>query len=555
MWGCVSDHTALRRGAAVNKLARMPLDPSVLAQLTSGGAARLMVSAQMGAVLEADGQKQQLAPGPMALKDVLPLLGTFLPAAHVQKIAGVPRGAFNAKHDRGGLRVQFQAQPFQFLLAFQPEDDAAPAPEPAEEAPAAPQPAPESPPPPSQPAAEVIAPPPGEEHPVELTGNDEQDMLEQIWWQRINPTDQGRTRMDALLTHMVKSGGSDLHITANHIPMMRLHGEMQYFPNQEPIAPRQMYEMLLSIMPRRNREEYEEVFDTDFAYQIPNVARFRCNYFRDRHGPGAVFRQIPEKIPTAEQLGLSEKILELGFLSKGLVLVTGPTGSGKSTTLAALVDYINDNRTDHIITIEDPIEFVHPSKKCLMNQRQVGVHTKAFSHALRAALREDPDIVLVGELRDLETIAIAIETAETGHLVFGTLHTTTAPSTIDRVIDQFPPEQQEQIRVMLSESLKAVISQTLCKKIGGGRVAAMEVLMVDGAVANLIREGKTFQIKSIMQTQKAKGNVMLNDRLGQLVKEGKVEPKEAYLKSVDKESMKQILAGLGHKLDVEEKEK
>ena len=233
-----------------------------------------------------------------------------------------------------------------------------------------------------------------------------------------------------------------------------------------------------------------------------------------------------------------------------MVLVTGPTGSGKSTTMAAIVDHINDNRTDHIITIEDPIEFVHPNKKCLVNQRQVGVHTEGFSRALRAALREDPDIVLVGEMRDLETIAIAIETAETGHLVFGTLHTTTAPSTIDRIIDQFPPEQQEQIRVMLSESLKGVVSQCLCKKIGGGRVAALEILMVDGAVANLIREGKTFQIKSIMQTQKAKGNQLLNDALGKLVKEGKVEPMEAFMKSVDKDSMKAILQGMGHNVEL-----
>jgi twitching motility protein PilT len=232
------------------------------------------------------------------------------------------------------------------------------------------------------------------------------------------------------------------------------------------------------------------------------------------------------------------------------VLVTGPTGSGKSTTLAAMIDYINRNRDDHIITIEDPIEFVHPNKRCLVNQREVGVHTGSFKHALRAALREDPDIVLVGELRDLETIAIAIETAETGHLVFGTLHTNTAPSTVDRIIDQFPADRQAQIRMMLSESLKGVISQTLCKKIGGGRAPAQEVLLCTSGVSNLIREGKTFQIPSMMQTGRAAGMVTLNDALLELVKKKAVEPKEAYMKSVAKTEFKGLLERLGVKLEL-----
>jgi twitching motility protein PilT len=270
--------------------------------------------------------------------------------------------------------------------------------------------------------------------------------------------------------------------------------------------------------------------------------------FEDRKGIGAVLRQIPNNIRTAEDMGLSQHILDLTFLSKGLVLVTGPTGSGKSTTLAALIDFINRNREDHIITIEDPIEFVHPNKKCLVNQREVGVNTRSFKQALRAALREDPDIVLVGELRDLETIAIAIETAETGHLVFGTLHTNTAPSTVDRIIDQFPADRQEQIRMMLSESLKAVISQTLCKKIGGGRVPALEVLLCVGSVANLIREGKTFQIPSIMQTGRGHGMVTLNDALFDLVKRQIVEPKEAYMKAVAKIELKAMLERGGFKL-------
>ncbi|MEM7608316.1 MAG: PilT/PilU family type 4a pilus ATPase, partial [Myxococcota bacterium] len=246
---------------------------------------------------------------------------------------------------------------------------------------------------------------------------------------------------------------------------------------------------------------------------IEGLCRFRANVFMDRKGPGGVFRQIPFEILSVDQIGLPKKVLDLCYLTKGLVLVTGPTGSGKSTTLATLIDFINQNREDHIITIEDPIEFVHPNKKCLINQREIGTHTKGFKAALRAALREDPDIVLVGEMRDLETIAIAIETAETGHLVFGTLHTTSAPSTVDRLIDQFPPDQQEQIRVMLSESLRGVIAQVLCKKQGGGRVAGYEILLANSAVANLVREGKTFQLKSVMQTGRKQGMQTMNDHL------------------------------------------
>jgi twitching motility protein PilT len=258
-----------------------------------------------------------------------------------------------------------------------------------------------------------------------------------------------------------------------------------------------------------------------------------------------VFRQIPTEVRSAEDLGLSKEVQALCSMSKGLVLVTGPTGSGKSTTLAAMVDLVNRSRTDHIVTIEDPIEFVHQSKRCLVTQRQVGLHTESFKAALRAALREDPDVVLVGELRDLETIAIAIETAETGHLVFGTLHTTTAASTIDRLIDQFPSDRQPQIRVMLSESLRGVVAQVLCRKIGGGRVAAREVLLSIPAVSNLIREGKTFQIPSIMQTNRKAGMVTLNDALLDLVDQGLVEPKEAYLTSVERQGLVASLKAKG----------
>ncbi len=309
-----------------------------------------------------------------------------------------------------------------------------------------------------------------------------------------------------------------------------------------------MKELLTSIMPAKNQEEFAVRNDTDFACQIEGLARFRANIFMDRKGMGGVFRIIPSKILTAEQLGLSKAILDLCSLSKGLVVVTGPTGSGKSTTLCAMVDYINQRREDHIITIEDPIEFTHENQKCLVNQREVHNHTDSFKDALRAALREDPDILLVGEMRDLETIAIAIETAETGHLVFGTLHTTTAASTVDRIIDQFPADRQQQIRVMLSESLKGVIAQTLLPKKGGGRVAALEILIVTPAISNLIREGKTFQIPSAMQTGKQHGMVMLNDALFELVQKGIVEPHDAYLKAVEKNGLEAMLTRGGFKL-------
>jgi twitching motility protein PilT len=342
-----------------------------------------------------------------------------------------------------------------------------------------------------------------------------------------------------LLEHLVDTGSSDLHLTAGEPPRVRLHGDLQAIPGWRPPTSDEVKTALWAIAPARNREEYESRNDSDFAYEIPGRARFRVNLFRDRKGVGAVFRQIPEKIPSADDLGLSEPIRRLALLSKGLVLVTGPTGSGKSTTLAAILDLVNRTRHDHIITIEDPVEFVHPSKGCLVNQREVGVHTGSFKHALRAALREDPDVVLVGEMRDLETISIAMETAETGHLVFGTLHTTTAISTVERIVDQFPGDRQAQVRMMLADSLRAVIAQTLLRRIGGGRVAAHEVLLWNPAVGNLIREGKAFQLASAMQTGRKQGMVMLNDSLTELVKKGIVEPREAYLKAVDKEGLVQ----------------
>jgi twitching motility protein PilT len=355
-----------------------------------------------------------------------------------------------------------------------------------------------------------------------------------------------RAQIDDLLKILVQQKASDLHLRCGEPPILRTHGEMHRIPNKAPLRNEEVEAMLFSIMPDRNRTEFAQLNDTDYAYEIDGLARFRANALRDRLGAGAVFRVIPAQVVTVEQMGLSREVQNLCYLTKGLVLVTGPTGSGKSTTLCALVDLVNRSRSDHVITIEDPIEFVHPNKKCIITQRQVGMHTSSFKHALRAALREDPDIVLVGELRDLETVSIAIETAETGHLVFGTLHTTTAASTIDRVIDQFPPDRQEQIRVMLSESMKGVISQTLCKKIGGGRVAAREILLSIPAVSNLIREGKTFQIPSVMQTARKHGMITLGDALIELVDAGQVEPKEAYMKSADKIAFLALLRQRNH---------
>jgi twitching motility protein PilT len=344
----------------------------------------------------------------------------------------------------------------------------------------------------------------------------------------------GAPAIEAYLVHMVELGASDLHLSAGETPMLRLHGGMVKVEGAPVATAEDTARLLSEITPPRYKQEFDETSDTDFAYEIPGVARFRVNVFADRRGPGAVCRVIPTRIPSAEDLGLPKAVLDLGMLSKGLVLVTGPTGSGKSTTLAALIDHVNRTRQDHVITIEDPIEFVHPNRGCLINQREIGTHTGSFKRALRAALREDPDIVLVGEMRDLETIAIAIETAETGHLVFGTLHTSTAASTVDRIIDQFPADRQAQVRVMLSESLKGVISQTLLRRVGGGRVAALEILIGIPAIANLVREGKTYQIPSIMQTGKKHGMVLLNDSLVDLVKRKVVAPEEAYLKAIDK---------------------
>jgi len=341
-------------------------------------------------------------------------------------------------------------------------------------------------------------------------------------------------RLDRLLRRMVAEGASDLHLSAGHKPRWRIDGEMLVIEDCPELGSSETLELVEPIMPERIARQYRAENDADFAYAIPGVARFRVNVFCDHRGSGAVFRQIPDTILTVEQLGLPPTVRSLCDYPKGLILVTGPTGSGKSTTLAAMIDHINRTRKAHVITMEDPIEFVHESKMCLINQREVGPHTSSFARALKAALREDPDIVLVGEMRDLETISLALETANTGHLVLATLHTNTAVSSISRIIDMFPAEQQNQVRSVLADTLRGVIAQTLCRKTGGGRVAALEILVCDVAIASLIRDGKTHQIVSAMQTGKGRGNCLLNDELFRLVQQRVISAEEAVAKAVDK---------------------
>ena len=319
-----------------------------------------------------------------------------------------------------------------------------------------------------------------------------------------------------LLAFSAKQGASDLHLSAGLPPMIRVDGDVRRI-NLPPLKHQEVHTLIYEIMNDKQRKDFEEFLETDFSFEVPGVARFRVNAFNQNRGAGAVFRTIPSKVLTMEDLGMSQVFKDISMVPRGLVLVTGPTGSGKSTTLAAMIDYINDNRYDHILTIEDPIEFVHESKKCLVNQREVHRDTHGFNEALRSALREDPDIILVGELRDLETIRLALTAAETGHLVFGTLHTTSAAKTIDRVIDVFPAEEKEMVRSMLSESLNAVVSQTLLKKVNGGRVAAHEIMIGTPAIRNLVREGKVAQMYSAIQTGATAGMQTLDQCLQDLV--------------------------------------
>ncbi len=338
-----------------------------------------------------------------------------------------------------------------------------------------------------------------------------------------------------LLAFAVKNKASDLHLSSGLPPMIRVHGDVRRI-NLPPMEHKEVHAMVYDIMNDLQRKVYEENLECDFSFAIPNLARFRVNAFNQQRGAGAVFRTIPSKVLTLEELNAPKIFQEIAIQPRGLVLVTGPTGSGKSTTLAGMVDFVNENEYGHILTIEDPIEFVHDSKRCLINQREVGPHTHSFSNALRSALREDPDVVLVGEMRDLETIRLALTAAETGHLVFGTLHTSSAAKTVDRIIDVFPAAEKEMVRAMLSESLRAVISQTLLKtKDGQGRVAAHEILIGTAAIRNLIRENKVAQMYSAIQTGQAVGMQTLDQNLLELVKRNVVASGEARTRAVNKD--------------------
>ena len=481
------------------------------------------------------GKPRKVSKQPLTDAHIYALLAEIAPSDAADKIDQKHETEFQYAAGRGLLKIRIVPDHGRLTAVVTHVAVAAPAPTPdsaaAEATPAPPPPAEPAAAPPRPPRPSAIAAAPMVESPVAASGAGPAGALPGEFAD--SQYQAAEQRLGELLRSLVKSGSSDLHLRVGEPPIFRTSGDLVRVRGN-PLTPAELDLLVLSIMPELNRGEWKETGDTDFAYEITGLARFRVNAARDRRGPVAVFRVIPAKVVTAEEMGLTREVQALCYLTKGLVLVTGPTGSGKSTTLCALIDLVNRERSDHIITIEDPIEFVHENKKCLITQRQVHMHTESFKSALRAALREDPDIVLVGELRDLETIAIAIETAETGHLVFGTLHTTTAASTVDRMIDQFPADRQAQIRVMLSESLKGVIAQTLCKKKGGGRVAAREILLTTPAVSNLIREAKTFQLPSIIQTSRKLGMNTLNDALFDLVEKGLVEPDEAYMKSVEK---------------------
>ncbi len=333
-----------------------------------------------------------------------------------------------------------------------------------------------------------------------------------------------------LLHFTIQNEASDLHISAGESPMIRVHGEMKRVDTPA-LSTEQAQAMIYDMMNDSQRKIFEEFSDIDFSMQLGDVSRFRVNIFRQNRGLGAVFRAIPTTIRTLTELGMPPVMSSIAQREKGLVLVTGPTGSGKSTTLASMIDLINQTLEGHILTVEDPIEFVHQSKRCLVNQREVGSHTQSFGNALRAALREDPDIILVGEMRDLETIHLALTAAETGHLVFGTLHTSSAPKTVDRIIDVFPADQQGQVRAMFAESIQAIVTQTLCKKVGGGRIAALEVLIGTPAVKNLIREGKIHQLPGVMQTSQGVGMQTLEMSLRELLDRGLIDRATAVEKS------------------------
>ncbi len=352
--------------------------------------------------------------------------------------------------------------------------------------------------------------------------------------------EQPLQKIDRFLKLMNDRGASDFHLTVGRPPMLRVSGTMEPI-RYRTLSQADFVDLLRPVTPQHLWKEYEASGDLDFSYELPGVARYRVNVFQQQRGSGAVFRIIPSKIMTIDQLGLPPQVRRITALRSGLVLVTGPTGSGKSTTLAAIIDLINTTRTLHIITIEDPVEFVHPNKKCLIHQREIGTHAISFAEALKASAREDPDIILVGEMRDLETIAMALSAAEKGTLVFGTLHTNNAAKTMDRIISVFPAGEQEGIRNVLGETIRAIVAQQLLPKVGGGRVAALEILFGSPALGNMIREGKTGQITSLIQMGIKEGMIDMDASIKELFEEGKVSARAAYDKAIDKEIFKDLL--------------
>ena len=351
-------------------------------------------------------------------------------------------------------------------------------------------------------------------------------------------------KIDAILKVMVQNKASDLHLTSGALPRMRVHGKLDPLPNTKPIPKEGLMGILFEIMSKRHREIWERDHDADLAYALPGVARFRVNVFEERRGIGAVFRTIPTTIPTLKDLGLPEVISKFAHMDKGLVLVTGPTGSGKSTTLAALINIINEEKTEHVLTIEDPIEFVHTNKKSLITQREVGVHAESFASALRVALREDPDVILVGEMRDLETMSLTLTAAEMGTLVYATVHTNSATKTVDRIVDVFPPSDQEHARLLLSTTLKGVVSQQLLRTIDGlSRVVATEVMICNHAIWNLIREGKTYHLASAILSGAKEGMRGMDQSIKELVGVRKISVEAGYNMALDKEAFKRFIAG------------
>jgi twitching motility protein PilT len=499
----------------------------LLSHVIAKGGLRLRLDADKKPSLELKaGGSVDLLPNPVPSVMVDVLAADVVPAG--LKEVWLSDGRAEFEHDLNGQTFQIRLSRYLDKPQIIAEHLGPAKPAPRVEAPAPPAPPtpkPEVAPPATEPVASPrAAAPPAAPAPVVVAP-------------RPTRTPHANPLAERLFAALIDRQGSDLHCTSLEPPLARIHGDMVELEGFGRLEPSTLLEMMEAVATPNAWHQFQQHHDADFAYAYEaGGCRLRVNYFMDRIGPGLVCRVIPNQIPDPDKLGLPDPVRRLCNLAKGLVLVTGPTGSGKSTTLAAIVDLANQKRQDHILTIEDPIEFVHPRKGCLINQREVGTHTDSFKSGLRAALREDPDIILVGEMRDLETIAIALETAITGHLVFGTLHTSSAIGTIDRIVDQFPADRQQQIRVMLADALKCVVSQTLLKKIGGGRIAALETLFISPAIANLIREGKNFQIPSAMQTGRSYGQRLMNDALVEFIKDKKVEPMEAYLKCPDKES-------------------